>query len=235
MASSSPKTVYWTGFRDGLPFLLILIPFAMVYGLIAVESGLTSGQAIGFSVVVIAGASQLAALQLMTENAPLLIVLATAVAVNLRMAMYAASLAPHLGAAPLWQKLAIAYVNVDQSFAMSMARYEDQPGMPVPEKVAYLFGVATPVVPMWYSGTWLGTVAGQVVPEDLPIDFAVPVAFLAIVSLMLRTPAHWAAAITSVVLALALRGLPLNTGLLVAAAGAMVVGATVETWAARRS
>lgn len=63
----------------------------------------------GFSVVVISGALQVTAVQLISEGAPLLVVLATARAINLRMAMYSASLAPHLGALAVGQRGVPAY------------------------------------------------------------------------------------------------------------------------------
>ncbi|MEM0948784.1 MAG: AzlC family ABC transporter permease [Pseudomonadota bacterium] len=229
MTSSRPKSSYWRGARDGLPFMLVVTPFSAVFGVIAVESGLSVGETIGFSTVVVAGAAQFAALQMMVEGAPFLIVLLTALAVNLRMAMYSASLAPHLGAAPLWQRGLVAYLNFDNTYALSIARYEDHPTMTVAEKFSYFMGVASPIVPMWVAGTIAGAVAGARIPEAWSLDFAVPITFLALTALMLRTRAHWAAACVSVVVALVLRGLPLNTGLLIAAIAAMCTGAIVET------
>ena len=235
MSSSSPKTTYWQGFRTALPFLIVVVPFGMFFGIFAVEAGLTVAQATGFSVVVIAGAAQFAALQLMTEGAHVLVVVATALAVNLRMAMYSASLAPHLGQASFGVRALLAYLNVDQSFAMASAKYEAEPGMPLDARVAYFFGVATPVLSVWPLASLAGAWAGRAVPEELSLDFAVPITFLAIVSLMLRTRAHWAAAVTSVVVAIALAGLPYNLGLLIAGVVAMAAGAAVETWMERRA
>ncbi len=235
MASSRPKTVYFRGIRDGLPFVLVVVPFALVFGVVAVEAGLTLAQTMGFSVLVIAGAAQFAALHLMVENAPIVVIVATALAVNLRMAMYSASLAPHLGDAPFWKRAVVAYLNVDQTYAMSMIRYEAEPGKSIPEKLAYFFGLATPVVPLWYAASLVGAVAGARFPDWLALDFAVPITFLALVAPMLKSLAHLAAALTSVVLALALSGLPFNSGLLVAAFCAMLVGAGVELAMERRA
>ncbi|MBU1280243.1 MAG: branched-chain amino acid ABC transporter permease, partial [Alphaproteobacteria bacterium] len=72
------------------------------------------------------------------------------------------------------------------------------------------------------------------IPTDLGVDFAVPITFLAVVSPMLKTLAHLAAALTSVVLVLALSFMPFGSGLLVAAAVALVVGAQVEIWMEKR-
>ena len=234
MASTTSKT-YWRGVRDGAPFLLVVGPFGLLFGVVATEAGLSLAQTMGFSVLVIAGASQFAALQLMVENAPVLMVLATALAVNLRMAMYSASLTPHLGRAPLWQRALVAYFNVDQSYAVSIARYERQPDMPLPAKVVYFFGVITPICPLWYVFTLVGALAGEAIPPGFALDFAVPITFLALIAPMLKTLAHLAAAVTSAVLALAFAGLPSGLGLLLAAAAAMAVGAAVEVWQERRT
>ena len=140
MSSTTMKSAFWQGFRVGAPFTLVVSPFAMIFGVLATEAGLIVFETLMFSVAVIAGAAQLTALQLMTENAPTIIVLASALAVNLRMAMYSASLTPYLGPAPLWQRAFIAYFLVDQSYACSLAKYEETPQMTVPQRVAYFFG-----------------------------------------------------------------------------------------------
>lgn len=235
MASSTPKTAYWQGVRDGSPFLLVVAPFALLFGVVATEAGLNLTQVMGFSILVIAGASQFAAIQLMTDNAPTLIVLATALAVNMRMAMYSAALTPYLGAAPIWQRALMSYFLVDQTFAVTTVRYERQPDMPLPEKVAYLFGVVTLICPMWYALTFVGAVAGTQIPPEFALDFAVPITFLAIIAPMMRTLAQVAAAMTSIVIALGLAFLPYNLGLLVAAIVAMAVGAQVEVMMKRRA
>ncbi|MGI1662875.1 AzlC family ABC transporter permease [Palleronia sp. KMU-117] len=235
MSSSSPRSAFWRGFRDAAPFIVVVAPFGLVFGVVATEAGLTLGQSMGFSVLVIAGASQLTAIQLMTENAPTLVVIATALAVNLRMAMYSASLAPHLGGAPFWKRGLIAYLNVDQTYAVAIGTYERAPGMTLPEKVAYFFGTATPTVPFWYGMSLAGAMFGARIPPEFALDFAVPITFLAVVAPMMRTLAHVAAAFTSVVMALALSWVPAGLGLLIAGVLAMMVGARVELAMERRA
>ncbi|MCB1346119.1 MAG: AzlC family ABC transporter permease [Rhodobacter sp.] len=229
-ASITPRQSFWQGLRHGGPFVLIVGPFGIVFGVVATDAGLTLAQTMGFTIAVIAGAAQLTAVQLMTEHAPTVIVLVTALAVNLRMAMYSASLAPHIGAAPLWQRALIAYLMVDQAYATSILRYEQQPGLSLPAKVAYYFGVVSLICPVWYLGTLAGALVGNQIPESVPIGAAVPIAFIALIGPMLRTLAHVGAALVSVVLALALAWIPYNLGLLVAALAAMAAGALIETW-----
>ena len=235
MSRITPKSYYWHGFRMGVPFLLVVFPFGMLFGVVATEAGFTTIQTMAFSSVVFAGAAQFAALQLMVEDAPMLIVLATALAVNLRMAMYSASLAVWLGEAPLWKRALIAYVNVDQSYAVSINQYDDTPDMTLAQRIAFFFGAVTPVCPMWVVATGFGIWVGDAIPDWMALDFAVPICFLAIIAPMMRTLAHMVAAVTSIVVALLLAGLPYNFGLLIAAVIAMMIGAQIEAIATRRA
>ncbi len=219
---------YWRGLRDGAPFLVVIIPFAMLFGVLATEAGLPLHETLGFSVVVIAGAAQFTALQLLNENAPTLVVIASALAVNLRMAMYSASITPHLGRLPLWKRGVVAYFLVDQTYAQAILDYEKIPNQTSSEKFAYFMGVMSPICPPWYVFTLVGALVGETIPENLGLDFALPIAFLAMVGPMMRTPAHRIAALVAVILALAFAWLPFNTGLLVAGLGGMIAGAQAE-------
>lgn len=221
-------TAYWRGVRAALPFLLVMLPFGALFGVVGTEAGLNLAQVMGFSIVVIAGAAQFTAVQLMQEQAPTVIVLASALAVNLRMAMYAASLAPHLGHAPGWLRVLIAYFNVDATYALSHLQYESSPGMPLSEKVAFYMGTATVICLPWYGATWLGAVLGQALPPGVPIDFAIPIAFISFIAPALRTLPHVAAAAAAVILAVSLQWVPHNLWILIAGAGGMAVGAEIE-------
>jgi len=226
--TSTPASAFFAGLRDGLPFLLVIGPFGLMFGVAATEAGLDLFAALTFSIVVIAGASQFTALQLMVDQAPVLIVLATSLAVNLRMAMYSAALTPHLGRAPLWQRALISYFLVDATYACAAVRYEREPGWDMARKVAYFFGTVLPVCPIWYVTTVIGALVGRAIPEWMALDFAVPICFLAMVAPMLRTVPHVIAAAVSIILSLCLAFVPWSMGLLIAAVIAMMAGAEAE-------
>lgn len=232
--SDSTKSAYWQGFRDGAPFFFVVSPFALLFGVVATEAGLNVTEALAFSIVVIAGAAQFTALQLLQDNAPVFVALASALAVNLRMAMYSASLTPHVGKAPLWQRGFMAYFLVDQSYACSIMAYEKNRDWSVAQKVAYFFGSMTPVCPMWYVMTLVGALIGSAIPPEFALDFAVPITFIALTAPMLRTGAHRTAALVAVALALGFAWLPYNLGLMVAGLGGMMAGAQVELILRRR-
>jgi predicted branched-subunit amino acid permease len=235
MPDSSIRRAFWQGARDSLPFLIVTVPFGMIFGVLASEAGWTLAQTLGMSVLVIAGASQFTALQLIHEQAPLLIAIATALAVNLRMAMYSASIAPYLGGASAWQRGLAAYFLTDQTYGVAIGRYSRQPPLGRGGHMAYFLGCALPVCGPWYAATWAGAVAGAAIPEALALDFAVPVTFIALVAPGLRTLPNIAAAAVSVTVALTLSSMPYSLWLLVAALAAMLTGAAVELWQGRRS
>ena len=228
MSTSTAKSAFREGLLTGLPFILVGFPFALLFGIVAAEAGFSVTQVLSFSAVVFAGASQLTALQMMSEAAPVWVVIATAMAVNLRMAMYSASLQPHLGAAPLWQRALIAYINVDASYAISIQKYEQAPEMSVPEKAAYFVGTIIVMAPLWVVGSYIGAVTGNALPDSVPLDFAMPILFMAVVAPMVKTLAHLAAALTSIIAALVFSFLPSGIGILFAAFLAMAVGAEIE-------
>ena len=223
------------GVRDGLPFLAALAPFGLLFGVAATKAGLGLGTAMGFSIGVIAGASQFTAVSLIADGAPALVVVLTALAVNLRMAMYSAALAPHLGAAPVWQRALAAYALFDSTYACASQAYSRHPEWSLRDRFQYFAGAAGPAIPMWLLLTAIGSALGATIPAWLALDFAVPICFLAMVAPGLRTLPQVAAAMTSVAGTLLLAWIPHSLGLLVAAALAMAVGAEVERRLTRRA
>ena len=227
------RSAFWQGFLDCTPFIIITVPYSMMFGVVARDAGLDLIQTMAMSVLVIAGASQFAALALLKENAPVFIALFTALVVNLRMAIYSAALVPHLGHARLGVRALVAYFMVDQAFAVAVKRYEQPPPLSSAEKVGYYFGAMLLICPIWYAGTLLGAVIGQQIPPYLSMDFAVPVCFIAIVAPALRSIPHVVAALTSIAAMLLLHDLPWSLGLPVSALLAMVAGAQTELYQRR--
>ncbi|KHA53521.1 AzlC family ABC transporter permease [Sulfitobacter geojensis] len=230
MTTTTVKSAFLKGFADGSPFILVIIPFASLFGLLATEAGLSVLESLVFSLVVIAGAAQFTALQLLQEEAPTVIVLISALAVNLRMAMYSASLTPYIGSAPLWQRAFAAYLTVDQSYVVSIAEFEKRPEMTVPQRVAYFFGAVATVAPLWYIFTVVGAVLGTQVPDSWALDFAIPITFLAMIAPMFRTLAHVLAAFVAVVVSLLAAGVPYSMGVIIGGLAGMLAGAALEKY-----
>jgi len=175
--------------------MLGIVPFGLVAGAAGVDAGLTPLQTVGLSVVVFAGASQLAAIDLLGRNAELLVVVLTGVVINLRMLMYSASIAPHFRPLRSWWKSLCAYVLTDQAYALSIARYADEELDPR-ERRNYYLTVAVSLWVVWQVCTVLGIVVGARVPDSWGLEFAVPLVFLSLlVPAVASPPAVVAAAV----------------------------------------
>ena len=229
------KSTFWRGSKAAAPFIIVVIPFGMLFGVIATESGLDIIQTMAMTSLVIAGAAQFTALQLLNDQAPVFVAILTGLAVNARMAMYSASMVRHMGEAPFWQRALASYCLVDQTYGTSILEYEKRPDMTTPQKMAFFFGASIPICTLWYIASYAGAVAGQAIPEALALDFAVPITFISLFAPMLRTAAHVVAAFVSVTVALLLAGLPFNSGLIVAAFLAMFAAAWFEIWMETRA
>lgn len=226
---------FWRGYLDCAPFILIVVPYSTLFGVVARNAGLDVIQTMSMSVLVIAGASQFTALALLQDQAPVFIAVLTALAVNLRMAMYSAALVPHIGHARFGTRALMAYLMVDQAFAVAVKTYEERPEMTPSAKVAYYFGAMMLICPFWYLFTFVGAVVGQAIPESYSLDFAVPICFIALTAPLLRSLPHVIAALVSCVAAIGFAWVPWSLGLIFAALTAMIVGAQAELFLRRRT
>src|SRR5712671_3386578 len=98
--------------------LVGIVPWGIVAGVAMVSAGLTKAQAVAMSVLVFAGTAQLAVLPLLVAKAPLWVMCATALVVNLRYVIYSAVLAPHFEHLPRLWRVLLSYITVDGVFAL---------------------------------------------------------------------------------------------------------------------
>jgi len=180
------------------------------------------------SVLIFAGASQLAALQLVAENAPLLVIVLTALIINLRFTMYSASLAPYFRALSAKWKAVLAYLLTDPAYGVSITRFRQFPR--VPNRHWFYMGVAASTWLIWQSFTAAGVFLGTRVPENWSLDFAIPLMFIALAVPALHDRATIAAGLTSAVVSVLVFHLPLNLGLIVAAGSGILIGLLVDEW-----
>lgn len=231
MASSEQGFV--EGVRDVAPMLLGVAPFGMITGVTAASVGLTPAEALGMSALVFAGASQLAGLALLGQGAGFWVIVATTFMINLRMAMYSASLAPWLRRLSAGTRLGMAYLMTDQAYAFSILRYprEDEH---FPRRDYYL-GVAVPLWILWMVATAAGVLLGAQIPPSWQLDFAIPLTFLALLAPAVRDRPSLVAALTGGGLALALQGLPYNLGLITGALAGIAAGTAADAVGAKRA
>lgn len=202
------------GLKAGSPLLIGILPFAIIAGSVPVSQGVSAEAAMGFSLFIFAGASQLAALELIDKQAPIFIVILTVFMVNLRFLIYSAAIAPAFKNLPKKWKWFNSYLLTDQAFVLSHNHYEAHPK--APHRRYYFFGVATGLWTTWQLGTLAGVLVGAKVPPEWSLDFAIPLSFLALLVPNLKDKASVAAGFASGISVLFLASLPLNLGFIFA-------------------
>ena len=205
------------------PILLGTVPFALVTGIAAVDAGLTELEGVAMSVVVYAGAAQLAAIDLMRQDAALVVIIGTALVINARFLMYSASLAAPLAGTSRLAKLGLAYVMTDQAYAVSIVEFGSR-ATTLADRIAYYLGAGLTMWIPWVLATVVGVFVGAAVPDDLSLDFAIPLVFVALVVPAVKDRAGGGAALVSGVVAVAAFSLPYNLGLPAAAAAGIIAG-----------
>lgn len=216
-----------------VPLLLGVAPFGLVAGAAAVETGFPPSLAVAMSVIVFAGAAQLAVVDLVGNGAAPAVVVATAVVVNLRYLIYSASIAPYFRSFGRGWRGVLGYLLTDHAFALSVTRYEsDDPiagrdADPAARKWFY-FGAAIALWVTWIATTVVGVVVGAKVPPGWSLEFAVPLTFLALLAPTVEDRTTGVAAVVAGGVAVGTAGLPLNLGLPVGALAGVLAGATVD-------
>lgn len=227
-ASPSPAPVtrggeWWAGVRALAPMLLGVVPFGLIYGVLAVNAGMPAWLACAMSAIVFGGASQMILTQLWAAGTPALVIAFTVAMVNLRHALYSATIAPSLAPLPRRWKALVAYLLTDEAFAAMTRRLGDT-GERARYRHWFYFGAGFSLWSSWQLSTLAGVLVGAQVPQDWPLDFFLPLTFIAIIVPNLKHRAHVAAALVATALAVACFGLPHKLGLMVAALGGIAAG-----------
>jgi 4-azaleucine resistance transporter AzlC len=219
---------FWGGFKAELPLALGVIPFGMIYGVLALEAGIPANAALAMSSIVFAGSSQFITTQLASSGTPALIMVLTILIVNLRHILYSASLAPHLKHLSAPWKAGLAYLLTDEAYAMTITHFNRAGNSP--HKHWFFLGAGLTLWSSWQISSAAGIYLGVVVPASWSLDFTLALTFIALLVPNLKDRPALAAAVTAGLVALATIGLPYKLGLILAAIAGISAGAWAERW-----
>ena len=211
------------GMRAMTPLLPGIVPFGLIAGFTPVSFGFTWFDAWAGSLLMFAGASQLAAYQLMHESASLWVILFTVAAINLRYLLYSASIAPHLADASRPIRLLAGYGLTDQIYAICHRDYPTH-DWDLQERVAYYAGGTFLLWGLWQACTVVGAFVGQIIPVFWSLEFMIPLTFLALALNTLKTRSHQIAAMTGAIVSFAGLQLPYNLGLMLGGIAGIIAG-----------
>jgi 4-azaleucine resistance transporter AzlC len=194
----------------------------MIYGVLAIKAGFPPAAAQAMSAILFAGSSQFMIVNLVAAGSPWLVVVFTAVVVNLRHALYSASLAPFLKHLPAGWKAVLAYVLVDEAYAVGIHHYERHGS--AGHQHWFLLGSGLAVWVCWQASTALGIFLGAQIPAAWSLDFTLALTFIAIVVPGLKDRPLLLSAVTAAVTAVVAHPLPYKLGLILAALAGIAAG-----------
>ncbi len=207
------------------PLLVGVAPFGVIYGVLALQSGIPPAAAMAMSSVVFAGSAQFLLAQLAGLGAPGLVMVGSVALINLRHALYSASVAPALVHLPRRWKAVLAYLLTDEAFAAAVTRL----GEGGVHRHWFLLGAGLALWSGWQLSTAAGILVGASLLRYVPrmatvLDFALPLTFIAIVVPMVRSRAALVSAAVAGGVALLCAGWPYQLGLLSAAVAGIAAG-----------
>ena len=174
---NSKFKIFLKGIIDVSPLMIPVVPFGLIFGVLAIDVGFTPLQAMGMSLIVFGGASQIVLLQLFSGGASSLVIISSVGAVNSRHLLYGAVVSEHLSDLKLIWKIIISYFLIDQAFAISNEYFKKNKDR---NRYFHLVGGGAACWIIWQSTTLLGIILGSAIPEKLGLSFAVPLTFLAL-------------------------------------------------------
>jgi 4-azaleucine resistance transporter AzlC len=214
------------GLQAILPIFLGVFPFGMIYGVLARQSGMPDSAAQSMSFIVFAGSSQFITTQLVHQAVPGIVVVLTIFVVNLRHALYSASVAGFTQNLNLGWKAGLSYLLTDEAYAVTITHYNREGSQG--NQHWFFLGSGLGLWTCWQISTAAGLFLGAVIPSSWSLDFALPLTFIALVVPALKDRAGTAAALVGGVVALIAFSLPYKLGIIAAALAGIVAGLLVE-------
>ena len=190
-------TSFKKGIRDGIPVGLAYLSVSFAFGIFAIANGLTVLEATLLSMLNLTSAGEMAAVPIIAcGTMPELVI--SQLVINLRYALMSASLTQRFSddvTTP--HRFLIAFGNTDEMFGIAYA----QPGK-LGRK--YLYGLILPMYVGWSLGTFLGALAGDILPAVVTSALGLGL-YAMFITIVLPVAKDDSATALCVLLALALR------------------------------
>jgi predicted branched-subunit amino acid permease len=219
------RAVFRAGYLDIAPAIPATMAWGLVTGVAMAHSGLTLAQAYGLGLLAFAGSAQLAVLPLLASHTPAIVIVLTALIVNLRFVIYSAAMKSEFKMLSFPQRLGLAYLLGDFPYVLyeRLAPQHEPPVRPV-----YFLGIGLCNLVVWQVASVAGLIAAGRVPPEWGLDFAGIVALVALVVPMLANRPGIAACVVGGGAAVALDGLPAHAGLVLATLAGIIAAVLAE-------
>ena len=211
-------------FRTGARDMASLAPgigaWGLMTGVAMVKSGMSVIEALAMTFFVYAGSSQLASIPLIVAGAPIWVILATGLCVNLRFVVFSLHLRPYLMHMPRWRRLVNGYLTADLSYALFTRRFAQPAIDPADQQTqeAYLAGNYFVTWSAWMGMSVIGIALANLIPAAWGLGFAGVLCLVGILCSLANTRLRMLSAALAGASAVALYSLPLKLNIVAAIA-----------------
>lgn len=220
-ASSNEKArAFFKGAVAIIPLTIAVLPWGLLTGSLAIESGFDLFQSQALSGIIFAGAVQLAIMGMIQAGVGLGSILISALLITSRHFLYAMVMRDNVSPLPLRWRLSLGFLLTDELFAIA------NPGQLQCFDRWYALGGGLCFYLGWNLATLAGIIAGESIDnlDALGLDFAIAATFIALVIPSVKNAAVLVCVLTSLVTSVICEVLHIQAGLMISAPLAMLAG-----------
>ncbi len=221
------RQIFLQGIKDVLPLNIPVILFGIFYAVLCIELGFSAYFAIGTSLIIFAGGSQLIFITLLTAGAVPWVIFGSVIMNNSRNFLYGAVFSKYIEKKSSVWKVILSFFLTDQCFAVS----NDYLKKNYKNKFAHyhMLGSGITVWVIWQLSNLIGVWLGDIVSDQLSLNFFVAITFLALIAKDLGKLDHFIIIIVSAICSLIFYNLPLKAYVIVAAIAGIYLAYLINT------
>ena len=213
------------GARAMVPWLAGIVPFGLVIGVSAAQADVPTLAGWLTGPLIYAGSAQLATIGMLGAGAAPVVVVASALIINIRLIFYSTTMARYWRGTPWWWRLAAAYLIVDPSVAVGLDGYQR---LGRGRGHAHYLGGAVVLWVSWLAAIGAGAMVGARWPTWLHLEFVIPLYLVGQTISKLANPAQRQAILAAATVALLALSAPLQLGVAMAIAAGVAAGLAAE-------
>jgi predicted branched-subunit amino acid permease len=213
------------GARAMVPWLAGIVPFGLVIGVSAAHADVPRLAGWLTGPLIYAGSSQVATIGMLGAGAAPVVVVASALVINVRLIFYSATMARYWRGTPWWWRMVAAYLIVDPSVSVGLDGYQR---LGRGRGQAHYLGGAVLLWVSWLAAIAAGTMVGAGLPAWLHLEFVIPLYLVGQAIAKLAHPAQRRAILAAAAVALLALSAPLQLGIALAIVAGAAAGLTVR-------
>lgn len=224
LTSENRHPTGWNSFLRGciaiLPLSLAVLPWGILAGSMAIESGMTPAEGVGMSAIIFAGATQLAAMGMIKAGAGVMAIMVSAFFISSQHLLYSLTLRDRIAPLPLRWRLILGFLLTDELFALigkhSAAEFDRW----------YALGVGLFFYIFWLLSTLAGILAATQIENlgSYGLDFSIAATFIVIVVPLIKNIPTIVCVLTALILSIVLGYFHVPSSLIISGVTAMFTG-----------